>query len=128
MLTFSASEIGGSELSSLQSLLASGQSVLSGWTFTTNGYNTGDPVYLSLFAGSGQSLTGLDIWDYISGTWTELSPADLAYNGTYASFTANDLNDYAVTGATPTPIPGALLLFAPGLAALGFMRKRIFSA
>ena len=30
-----------------------------------------------------------------------------------------------LTGATPTPIPGALLLFGPGLAGLIGIRKRI---
>jgi hypothetical protein len=29
--------------------------------------------------------------------------SDLAYDKTFACFTATDLNGYAVTGATPTP-------------------------
>ncbi len=131
-LTFSAADISGSELSSLQTTLnGTGQYFLSGWTFSTTGYTAGNPVYLSLFAGSGQNETGLTIWDYANGTWSQFAANDLAYDGAYASFTSTNLNDYAVTGAapltgaTPTPIPGALLLFGPGLAGLIGIRKRI---
>ncbi len=128
-LTFSATEISGIELSSLQSALAAGQSVLSGWSFSaTEGYASGNPVYLSLGIGSGYQLSGLTIWDYVDGTWVQFSASDLAYDGTYASFTTTDLFDFAVTGAAPVPIPSALLLLGPGLAALAFMRKRIFGA
>jgi hypothetical protein len=38
------------------------------------------------------------------------------------------LNDFAVSGTAPVPIPGALLLFGPDLAGLGLMRRRIFGA
>ncbi len=127
-LTFSATEIGGSELSSLQGLFGAGQSVLSGWKFSTTGYTSGNPVYLSLFAGSGQSLNSLEVWDYSNGAWSQFSANDLAYDGGYASFTTTALNDFAVTGTTPTPIPSALLLLGPGLAGLGFLRKKLYRA
>ncbi len=133
-LAFTANSIGGAVLSSLLGDLPSGQHFLSGWTFSTTGYTTGNPVYLSLFAGTSETLSGLEIWDYNGTSWSQFAANDLAYDGTYASFTTTALNDFAVTGAapmtgaTPTPIPGALLLFGPGLAALGFLRKRIFGA
>ena len=84
-------------------------------------------MYLSLFAGAGQTLSGLTIWDYTGGAWGQFSATDLAYNGTYASFTTTNLNDFAVSGATPTPIPGALLLFGPGLVGLGLVKRRFFA-
>jgi hypothetical protein len=123
-LTFSASAVKGAELSLLQGTLPTGESVLSAWTFSTTGYTPGNPVYLSLFAGSGYNLTDLAIWEYNGSTWTDYSPFDLAYDGTYASFAATSLNDFAVTDPAPTPIPGALLLFGPGLAGLALIRRR----
>ncbi len=127
-LGFTATTITGSLLNSLDADLSTGQSVLSAWKFSTGGYTSGSPVYLSLFAGAGQNLSGLTIWDYANGTWSQFSATDLAYNNTYASFTTTNLNDYAVTGTTPTPVPSALLLLGPGLAGLGFMRRKIFKA
>ena len=130
-ITFGGSVVGGSELSALQGLLGSGQGVLSAWTFTTSGsISSSNPVYLSLFAGTGHSiLNDVEVWENIGGTWSQFAANDLAYDGTYASFTATALEDFAVTGeVTPTPIPSALLLLGPGLAGLAFMRRRIFSA
>jgi T5SS/PEP-CTERM-associated repeat protein len=127
MLTFSATGISGAELSALQSKLTAGQSVLSGWSFSTTGYTSGNPLYLSLFAGAGQTLSGLTIWDYTGGAWGQFSATDLAYNGTYASFTTTALNDFAVSGTAPVPIPGALLLFGPGLVGLGLVKRRFFA-
>jgi T5SS/PEP-CTERM-associated repeat protein len=127
-LSFSAKAIGGAELSSLQSQVGAGNSVLSGWSFTTDsGYTSGTPVYLSLFAGSGYSLADLVIWKYNGSTWSQFAANDLAYNNIYASFTASDLSDYAVSDTTPTPIPPALLLFGSGLFGLAGIRRRAFT-
>jgi T5SS/PEP-CTERM-associated repeat protein len=128
-ITFSATTIGGSELSSLQSLLGTGKSVLSDWSFTTTGttVSSSNPVYLSLSAGAGQSLAGLAIWDFNGSAWSQLSPTDLAYNGNYASFTALNLKDIAVSGtetASPTPIPAALWLLGSGLMGLLGIRRK----
>ena len=123
-LSITASLANAAELSLLQNALGTGQSVLSGWTFSSTGYNSGDPVYLSLFAGSGQSLTGLTIWDFSNGSWAQVSPSDLAYDNTSASFTAGNLDDYAVTGNSPVPIPGAVWLLSSGLFALMGLRRR----
>ena len=123
-LSITASLVSAAELSLLQSALGAGQSVLSDWTFSTTGYTSGSPVYLSLFAGPGQSLTGLAIWDYSNGSWTQVSPSDLAYDNIFASFTALDLDDYAVTGNSPVPIPGAVWLLGSGLFGLMGVRKR----
>ncbi len=124
-LTFGASAIFGSELASLQSLLDPGESVLSSWNFSLTGYTAGDPVYLSLFAGSGWSLSDLTIW-YYDGTWSQYDAWDLAYDNAYASFAINGFSDYAVTGTAPVPIPAALWLLGPGLAGLIGMRRRFF--
>ncbi len=133
-VTFNASAItNATELSALQSALgSSGQSVLSDWTFSLSGttVSSTNPVYLSLFAGSGQSITNdLEIWEFNGTSWSSFAANDLAYDGTFASFTTTALEDFAVTGeATPTPIPGALLLFGPGVAGLALLRRRVFKA
>lgn len=125
-LTFSATEIGGGELSALQGLLSTGESVLSGWDFSTTGYTSGSPVYLSLFAGSGLSLENLEIWGYNGSAWSQLSPSDLAYDGTYASFTATSLTSYAVVDPpSSVPIPGAMWLLGSGLVGLVGARRRM---
>ena len=126
-LTLTASAISDSELNSLQSLLGSGQSVLSGWDFTTNGYTEGDPAYLTLFAGAGQSLAGLDIWHFDGTNWSLFDATDLAYDNTYASFTVNGLSGYAVTGNAPVPLPPAFYMFGTGLLGLAGMRRRILN-
>ena len=127
-ITFSATAIGGSELSSLQTLIGTGNSVLSGWSFTTTGttISSTNPVYLSLTAGAGQSLYSLSVYDFNGTSWSQLNPMDLAYDGNYASFTAFNLNDVAVVGAaTPTPIPAAVWLLGSGLLGLvGLKRKQ----
>jgi hypothetical protein len=129
-ITFSAKAIGGSELTSLQSLIGTGNSVLSAWSFTTTGttVSSTNPVYLSLTAGAEQSLYSLSVYDFNGTSWSLLAPADFAYDGNYASFTALNLNDVAVVGAgdpTPTPIPAAVWLLGSGLFGLfGFKRKQ----
>jgi T5SS/PEP-CTERM-associated repeat protein len=124
-ISLTASAITGIELTSLQGLLGTGQIVLSGWDFSgVTGYS-GSPVYLSLYAGSGQSLSGLAIWHYDGDNWVRMALSDLGYDGTYASFTATDLSGWAVSGTAPVPIPAAVWLLGPGLAGLGFVRKRL---
>jgi T5SS/PEP-CTERM-associated repeat protein len=126
-ITFSAKAIGGSELTSLQSLIGTGNSVLSAWSFTTTGttVSSTNPVYLSLTAGAGQSLYSLSVYDYNGTSWSQLTPADLAYDGNYASFTAFNLNDVAVVGdTTPTPIPAAVWLLGSGLFGLAGLKRR----
>jgi len=131
-ITFSATAIGGSELSSLQTLIGTGKSVLSAWSLNTTGttISSTNPVYLSLTAGAGQSLASLSVYDFNGTSWSQLTPADLAYDGNYASFTALNLNDVAVVGApTPTPIPAAVWLLGSGLMGLvGIKKKRNLTA
>jgi hypothetical protein len=104
---------------------------LSGWNFSaTEGYTSGDPAYLSLFAGDGTNLSELKVWHFEGSTWTAYTANDLAYDGKYASFTVTDFSGYAVSGTAgtaPVPIPPAILLLGSGLARLGFMRRRFFN-
>jgi T5SS/PEP-CTERM-associated repeat protein len=126
-LSLTISAIGKDETASLEGLLASGKSVLSGWTFSSTGYNAGSPVYLSLCAGSATGLTDLMVWEYdgSSSSWSEYTAYDLAYDKVYASFTTTALGTYAVTGtATPTPIPAAVWLLGSGLLGLIGVRRR----
>ena len=92
-------------LSSLASRLSGGESVLSGWTFLTANYTSGDPVYLSLSIGGGYSHDDFDVWGYNGNAWTALAANDLAFDGSFASFTAYALNgySYAVTGVAILP-------------------------
>jgi hypothetical protein len=109
-------------LASLQSLLAAGESVISGWDFSSTGYtvSASTPVYLSLFAGSGLGLSDLEIWSYNGSTWSLTSPSDLAYDGTYASFTAFDLSSYAVVDPpSSVPVPAAVWLLGSGTGRAG---------
>jgi T5SS/PEP-CTERM-associated repeat protein len=129
-VTFNAAALSPTALAALQGLLASGNTVLSAWNFSATGYTVSadNPVYLSLFAGPGQSLYGLGIWHYDGSNWSAYDAYDLAYDGTYASFTVTGFSGYAVTtgGATATPIPAGLWLLGPGLAGLVGMRRRLF--
>ncbi len=118
----------GSELAALQKAVnPSGESILSDWSISVTGttISSTTPTYFSLFAGKGQSiLNDLEIWGYNGSSWTQLTANDLAYDGTYASFTATSLQDLAVTGADPAPIPAPVWLFSSGLLGLiGLKRK-----
>lgn len=126
-LTLTASAISGSELTSLQGLLATGQAVLSGWDFNAaEGYTAGSPVYLSLSAGSGHSLYDLNIWHYDGSAWSKFDASDLAYDKTFASFTATGFSGYAVTGTAPVPLPPAFYMFGSGLLGLIGARRKFF--
>ena len=97
-LTITATTVGDGTLASLDSLLAPGQSLLGGWTFSTSGgYTPGDPAYLSFAIGSGYSAGELDLWQYNGTGWSPFSAADLTYDGNYASFAVTALNGFAVT-------------------------------
>ena len=102
-----------------------GQTVLSGWTFATSGYDVSasNPIYLSLAVGAGHSRDDLELWHYDGSTWTAYSPFDLTYDGTYASFTATRLSGYAMTG-TAVPEPGTPALLAAGLVGLVLYSRR----
>jgi hypothetical protein len=126
-LVLTASAMGGGELVSLQGLLDPGQAVLSGWDFATTGNTTGNPVYLSLFAGTGQSLSDLDIWHYDGSAWGRYAASDLAYDNLYASFTVTGFSGYAVSGTAPVPIPAAAWLFGSGLLGLLGARRKVKS-
>jgi T5SS/PEP-CTERM-associated repeat protein/autotransporter-associated beta strand protein len=107
-----ASVLGGDTLTALATI--SGDSVLNAWTVSADNYAVSDamPVYLSLRVGGGWSLDDLRIWQYSGGSWSECAANDLAYDGTYASFTATALGGY---GVTAVPEPGTLALLAAGL-------------
>ncbi len=125
-LKFTASVMGESEVSALESILGPSETVLSAWDFLAwGGYAEGDPVYLSLEIGSGYDLSDLAIWLFDESTWSEFLASDLAYDNTYASFTVTDFSGYAVTGTSSVPIPGAVWLLGSGLLSLiGIRRKR----
>ncbi len=96
---------GNTALSSLASQLGGGESILSGWTFLSANYTSGDPVYLSLSIAGGYSHNDFDVWDYNGNAWTALAANDLAFDGSFASFTAYAINgcSYAVTGVALLP-------------------------
>jgi T5SS/PEP-CTERM-associated repeat protein len=109
-MTFTASAISDRTLG--------GETVLSGWTFATTGYGVGFPLYLSFNVGADHPSDELTAWRYDGSTWTALTPSDMTYDGTYASFTATftvtGLSGYALTAAA-VPEPGTFALLALGL-------------
>ena len=92
-------------LSSLASRLSGGESVLSGWTFLSADYTAGSPVYLSLSIAGGYSHDDFDVWGYNGNAWTALAASELAFDGSFANFTAYALNgdSYAVAGVALLP-------------------------
>jgi T5SS/PEP-CTERM-associated repeat protein len=125
-LTLTANSISGGALASLQGLLATGQAILSGWDFNaTEDYTAGNPVYLSLVAGTGHSLYDLTVWRFDGTNWSKFDAWDLAYDKAYASFTVNGFSGYAVTGTAPVPIPAAAWLLGSGLMGLVGLRRRM---
>ena len=65
-------------------------------------------------------FNGIDSLEQYSQTGVLLSTFALPGSVTYDGIVGGE---FAVN---PVPIPGALLLFAPGLAGLGIMRRRAF--
>jgi T5SS/PEP-CTERM-associated repeat protein len=119
-ISFAATTLGGEALRVLQNDLAAGESILSGWAFSINGYTDGDPVYLSLEVGPGYSSGTLELWHFDGNAWSEFSASDLTYDGTYASFTVTGFSGYAVSAV---PEPGAIILLTTGIA--GFVTYRL---
>ena len=102
-ITFSASQIGGSTLTSLASLFCPGESVLSGWIPSTSNYSLSNPAYYSLRVGGGHSRNDLELWAYSESRWLPYSSRDFTYDGTYASFTLPGLGIFAITGVAVLP-------------------------
>ncbi len=105
------------------------EEILSAWSFSISGsdytVDTEHPVYLSLDAGSASDILDLTIWCLTTTGWEEFDAVDLAFDGTYASFTTTALGIYAVTGIASVPLPGSLCLLAAGLLAMaGLPRTR----
>jgi fibronectin-binding autotransporter adhesin len=116
-MTFTATPMDDVVLALLRTQLPTTDSVLSGWTFSTDNYTVSptDPAYLSLQVGAGRSANQLDVWHYDGIAWTECAPLDLTYDGTYASFTATTFSGFAVVAV---PEPATLALLAAGLLGL----------
>jgi T5SS/PEP-CTERM-associated repeat protein len=95
-LTLSATLLTQAQAALLQSELAAGAAVVSGWTFDTSGYTGGDPVFLALGIGSGYAAKNLAIWHYDGAVWAPFAAGDLSYDGMYADFTVTGFSGYAV--------------------------------
>ena len=103
-MTFTATAMTDATLDPLRSHLTGDESVLSGWTFSTTGYDvsSSNPVYRSFKVGAGYPSDDLELWHYAGSIWTPYTPTDLTYDGTFASFTATGLSGYAVTRPSPS--------------------------
>ncbi len=114
-ILFTATAMNDSSLDTLRSSLSTGESVLSGWTFSATGYtvSSSNPVYLSFNVGANCPADDLEVWHYddTSG-WAKYGAFDLTYDGTFASFTATSFSGYAMVAV---PEPGTLILLVVGL-------------
>ena len=104
-ITFTASPVGGTTLTSLAGLLRPGESVSGVWTCSATGYPSGDPAYLSIGGpgNGGDYRNGLELWSYNSSGWTAFPASDFTYDGTYASLTVTSLGTFALTGTAVFP-------------------------
>ena len=126
-VAFTATAMNDTMLATLRSQLPADDSVLSGWTFSTTNYGVSstNPVYLSFNVGAGYWTDDLNLWHYDGSTWAAYIPADLTYDGTYASFTATSLSGYAMTAV---PEPGTFALAGIGAISLlvcAWRRRRV---
>lgn len=120
-LTFTATVMASSEVSSLEQMLSSNDTFLRGWDFTTSGYTTGNPVYLSMSIGPGADLDYLQVWHYESSSgWSLYSADDLTYEGNFASFTVTGFSGYAVVAI---PEPMSLWMMLASITILGARRR-----
>ncbi len=104
--------------------------IFSVWDFSTSVYTESEdtPLYLSLWAADAGDILDLMVWFYSeeggSGTWISYDAYDLAFDGTYASFTVFEEGIYAVTGTSAVPVPGTLELLSAGLLGLAMLTRR----
>ncbi|MDR3764764.1 MAG: chitobiase/beta-hexosaminidase C-terminal domain-containing protein [Acidobacteriota bacterium] len=108
-VTLTATAASSADIALLADALASGKNIDSAWTVSFNnasGTSTySSPFYLSLYAGAGKSATGLSVYMNTGYGWVQASGVkDLAYDGTYASFTADVAAEYAIV-ETPATAP-----------------------
>ena len=129
-VTFTATVMSGATLNNLASLLPADESLLGGWNFSTANYSVSsiNPVYLSFKVGTGYAEDSLDLWHYNGSVWTEYTPTDLTYDGTYASFTATSFSGYAVAGVAVPELSAIVLLGigAISLLAGAWRRRRVY--
>ena len=117
-LTFTAASLTASQAAVLQNVIANSGTVVTGWTFSTDGYTTGTPVSLAMDIGPGYAEGNLAVWHFDGSTWTPYAAGDLSYDGEWASFTVTGFSGYAVESV---PEPGTLGL--AGLGAVGLLGK-----
>jgi hypothetical protein len=116
-VTFTATPISSMVADALMHIVGGKQEIVSGWTFSTDGYDvsSNQPLYLSFGVGTDDPSDDFEVWQY-DGNGTKFVPTDLTFDGTYVSFTTTGLSrGFAITAV---PEPTVFILSSAGLVAM----------
>jgi T5SS/PEP-CTERM-associated repeat protein len=126
--TVTASDIAAGDLVNWAVLpAAQGQEFADAWDMSVSGIaiSEANPVYLSIYIGSGYSSDEVHIWHLGASGWAEYVADELTYYGGYANFTATSFSSYLVSVPEPS---STIMLLGIALSALLYLRRKATQA